>query len=86
MEIFKHAKDYENIYEVSNLGNVKSLRTNKILKQYTTSTGYKTVALFRNSNDYSPKSFYVHRLIAQTFITNNDNLLIVVLGIQYQLS
>jgi hypothetical protein len=34
MEIFKNIKEYDDIYQVSNFGNIKSLRTNKILKQY----------------------------------------------------
>ena len=31
-EIWKDIKDYEGLYQISSLGNVKSLRTNKILK------------------------------------------------------
>ena len=32
MEIWKPVKNFENLYAVSNLGKVKSLQTNKILK------------------------------------------------------
>ena len=73
MEIFKNIKEYDDIYQVSNFGNIKSLRTNKILKQYIGVNGYKTVALRKNSDDTKPKIYYLHRLLALTFIENiND--------------
>ena len=77
MEIFKKIIDYEEIYEISNLGNVKSLRTIKIIKQHIGVNGYKTVALRKNSNDIKPKNLYVHRLLALSFLENKNNLSIV---------
>ena len=73
MEVYNNIKEYEDIYQVSNFGNIKSLRTNKILNQHIGVNGYKTVALRKNSNDVKPKIYLVHRLLALTFIENKNN-------------
>ena len=49
MEVYKNIKEYEDIYQVSNFGNIKSFRTNKILNQHIGVNGYKTVSLLKNS-------------------------------------
>tara|TARA_R110000796_G_scaffold171070_3_gene288036 strand:+ start:63 stop:584 length:522 start_codon:yes stop_codon:yes gene_type:complete len=77
-EIWKDIKDYEGIYQVSNLGNVKSLgrvvlRKNdtkiklkeKILKPGKSKSGYLIISLYKNKRG---KSHIVHRLIINTFI------------------
>ena len=72
-EIWKDIKDYEGIYQVSNLGRVKSLKHSKegkILKGRVTGKGYLSVVLFRNS---VRKSNSIHRLVAQAFIPNPAN-------------
>ena len=59
---------YKGLYEVSNLGRVKSLISNGlILKQSKDKDGYYIVSLKR-------KSFRVHRLVAIAFIPNPNNL------------
>lgn len=70
-EVFKDIKGYEGIYQISNLGNVKSIRRNKLLKQKLNKTGYYSVVLSVNSKI---KCYLTHRLVAETFITNPDNL------------
>ena len=77
MEEWRDIKDYEGIYQVSNLGRVKSLvgsygriRT-KILDQKPDAHGYKRVALYKNGNR---EEFKVHRLVAEAFIPNPNNL------------
>ena len=79
-EIWKDIKDYEGLYKVSNLGRVKSLdivdRLNrtfkgKIRKAKFNNRGYEQIALYKNGNQ---KYFLVHRLVAQAFIPNPDNL------------
>ena len=66
---------YEGLYEVSNLGRVRSLPRNttkgKILAQQITKFGYLKVALVKNN---VPKFFQVHRLVAVSFIPNPNNL------------
>lgn len=74
-EIWKDIPGYEGMYQVSNLGRVKSLvRKGKtyevILKQFSNGHGYLQVFLTRNS---ITKSYKVHRLVAQAFIPNPQN-------------
>ena len=74
-EIYKDIKGYEGRYQVSNLGNVKSLdgdgisrkrRRGKILNPTLTKAGYLRVNLW--GDDGNVRSFFVHRLVAQAFI------------------
>lgn len=71
-EIWKRVtyKEY-NHYLVSNLGRVKNDITGKILKPYEQGTGYLSVTLY---NRGKKKTFFIHRLVAQAFISNHDNL------------
>jgi len=66
-EIFKDVPNYEGLYQVSNLGNVKTLGYNKekILKQFIGSAGYYKVSL---TKDKKPKGFDVHKLVAMAFL------------------
>jgi hypothetical protein len=70
MEVWKKIEGFEN-YEVSNYGNVKSLKYNKIrlLKQENVK-GYLRVSL---SKENKVKRFQVHRLVALSFIKNIEN-------------
>ena len=65
IETWKDIFDYENIYQISNKGNVRNIRTNKMLKPCVNSDGYYTVLL---SKDGKSKSFKVHRLVATHFL------------------
>ena len=58
-------------YEVSNYGNVRNVKTKKIRKQRQKENGYIQIYLIRN--DGTGKGCYVHRLVAYTFIENNDH-------------
>lgn len=68
-EIWKDIPGYEGLYQVSNLGRIKSLRTNKIKSQRNTFKGYLQVGL-SNKQD---KTYRVHRLVAEAFIPNPEN-------------
>ena len=72
-EIWKDVVGYENLYQVSNLGNVSTLKHKKtfILKPAQNGKGYLKVIL-RNNNK-SKKYFFVHRLVAQAFLPNPNN-------------
>lgn len=68
MEIWKDIKDYEGLYQVSNLGRVKS--NNKILKQSVDKRGYIVYCLYNKK----PCVKKAHRLVAEAFIPNPKNL------------
>ena len=70
-EIYKDIKNYEGLYQISNLGNVKSIKSKKILAQSHSPSGYKFVNLRKNLKG---KNFRVHRLVAEAFIPNYANL------------
>lgn len=74
-EVWKNVDNYEN-YQVSNLGRVKRITGNKerILKNYLNTKGYAYVVFFKNNKR---KNIYIHRLVAQAFIPNSDNLPII---------
>ena len=74
-EVWKPIKDYEGLYEISNLGRVKSLNykktgKEKILKNVENNYGYLMVGLTKNGKQ---KLFLVHRLVAEAFIPNPEN-------------
>ena len=79
-ETWKSITNYEGLYEVSNLGNVRSLdRYNNqghfcrglILSLRINKDGYVYVGL---SKEGKRKECKVHRLVAEAFIPNPDNL------------
>lgn len=75
-EIWKDIIGYEGLYQVSNLGRVKSLSNNfsrkeKILKNHKNSGGYLRVVLNKNRK---AKRYYIHRLVSEYFIDNPNNL------------
>lgn len=63
-EIWKPVIGYEGLYEVSNLGNVKSLIRRKILKPIKNGCGYLKVELCKEGKR---KKIYVHRLVYSAF-------------------
>jgi len=71
-ELWATIKGYEGLYEVSNYGNVRSLKYGKIkyLKPRN-DNGYYQVALSKNG---IVKNFKIHRLVANAFIDNPLNL------------
>lgn len=72
VEIIKEIKGFEGRYTISNLGIVRSLLTNKIMKLSITKFGYARVNL-RYANSRKFKSFLVHRLVAMNFLPNPNN-------------
>lgn len=73
-EIWKDVIGYEGFYQISNLGNVKSLKRNtareRILKQRLDKYGYLYVNLTKNG---IRRTFKVHRLVGIAFIPNPEN-------------
>lgn len=79
-EIWRPVKGYEGLYEVSSYGRVRSLDKydsmnrfyeGRILKLFADRLGYLSVVLYSNSKR---KHYLVHRLVAEAFIPNPDNL------------
>ena len=68
MEVWKDIPGYEGLYRVSNLGNVYSIRSKKILAG-SKQTSYSLVCLYK---DGKTKCFGIHRLVASAFIPNPD--------------
>lgn len=75
-EEWRPIKGYEGLYEVSNMGRVKSLYTSQsiILKQSMSTNGYIKVNL---SKDGTRNTKWVHRLVATAFIRNPNNYEVV---------
>ena len=70
-EIWKPVVGYESQYQVSSLGNVKSLNKGILMSPSTTPNGYSIINL---SNNGRRKCFAIHRLVAQAFLSNyNDS-------------
>ena len=69
-EIWKPIKGIEQ-YQVSNKGNVKSLRTNVILKQRLDRYGYPRLTLDLGKGKKAYKT--IHRLVAENFLPNPEN-------------
>lgn len=69
-EIWKSIKNYENIYKINDYGVIQNIKTNKIIKPSINKYGYYQVSLYNNGKS---KNELVHRLVAQTFLTNKEN-------------
>ena len=82
-EIWKDIEGYEGLYQVSNMGRVKSLERTvrcgrgykiipeRIRKARKNNYGYLQLNLYK---DGKIKSYKIHRLVAQAFLENPDNL------------
>lgn len=73
-EEWRPVRGYEGLYEVSNIGRIKSLRNNIVLKQLDSGNGYFKV-LFSKCGKV--RSFWVHRLVASAFVPNPNDLPVV---------
>lgn len=75
MIIWKPIPHFEDLYEVSNTGEVRSInpryKNKSFLKQGTSNKGYKNVCLCKKGVQ---KTINVHRLVALVFIPNPQNL------------
>lgn len=70
-EIWKDVVGYEGLYQVSDKGQVKSLRRNKILSPINNGKNYMAVILTKNGQN---KYCKIHRLVVEAFIPNPNNL------------
>lgn len=72
IEIWKEIKGFENFYEVSNFGRIKSLLygREKILKLHVSGGKYYRAYLTKNGIQYK---YLIHRLVAFHFIPNPEH-------------
>lgn len=83
IEIWKDIENYEGLYQVSNLGRVRSLERDvyysngaihhlkeKILVKRIEKNGYQIVSLYKNGKR---KDMTIHRLVALAFISNPED-------------
>lgn len=74
-EIWKDIKGYEGLYQVSNLGNIRSLykykgSNKRVLHKIISNKGYYVISLVKNKRK---KQYRVHQLVANAFIINDNN-------------
>ena len=77
-EVWKDVEGYEGLYQVSNLGNIRSMprkwcktKSVKILEPIVRKDGYMQITF---SKEGISENFLIHRLVANAFIPNIDNL------------
>lgn len=78
-EIWAEIPGYEGLYSISNLGRIKSFHKSKrqgcasecLLKNTLANNGYCQVTLYKGQKR---RKFLVHRLVAECFIPNPNNL------------
>lgn len=78
-EEWRDISGYEGVYQVSNLGRIKSVtrkvwnytKPGRIIKPFIKPNGYATLSLHNGTQ--IEKHVYVHRVVAQAFIPNERN-------------
>lgn len=69
--LWKPVIGYEGIYEVSSTGAIRNIKTGHILKAKEERNGYMRVHLSKNG---IAKSVLLHRIVAEAFLENPENL------------
>lgn len=83
-EVWKDIEGYEGRYQVSNLGNIKTLdrivqesngrrvhRKEKLLVKHIMYKGYERVKLYKTKDEKN--TIFVHKLVASSFVLNPNN-------------
>ena len=69
--MWKNIKNWEGLYEISDKGEVRNYKTKKLIVGDKNNCGYYRVKLYNNNQK---KTLYRHRLVAEAFISNPNNL------------
>ena len=72
--MWKNVIGYEDAFEISNKGELRNKKTNRILKQHTHTSGYQQTAVKLGGRKGINVCFKIHRLVAEAFIPNPSNL------------
>ena len=67
----RDVKGYEGLYGITSCGRVWSYKRQKFLKPASDKKGYFKVVLYKNGKC---KNYKIHRLVAEAYIPNPDNL------------
>lgn len=67
METWKDIKGYEGLYQISDVGNIKNVKSGLLMKQNQKRNGYMDIALFKDGKYKYPS---VHRIVAASFVSN----------------
>lgn len=80
-EVWKDVEGFEDLYQISNCGNVKNKKRNKLLIPKIKEDDYLFVGLYKGTDPTTKrkiyKNFYISRLVAIHFISNPKNKLCV---------
>lgn len=68
MAEWRKIKNFQN-YEISDSGDVRSLKTGKVMRPFESNSGYLSVRLFDESRHHTR---YIHRLVAENFLDNDQ--------------
>jgi hypothetical protein len=69
-------KNLSNLFEVSNMGNIKRINKKHLLKQHTNQKGYKTISISLGSRE-NTMLLRMHRAIIESFCDINEETPIV---------
>lgn len=72
--MWKDIKDWEDKYEINELGEVRNKNSKHIIKAEPNPAGYFRVCLYDSKRSPCYKKYFVHRLVAETFLPNPENL------------
>lgn len=72
MKTWKDIPQFEGIYQASITGQIRSIKSKRDLKGTKSKDGYLRVALYKKGS--IRKKYYVHRLIAMTFLGDSPLL------------
>jgi len=69
-EVWKDIPNYEGMYQVSNLGNIKNVKKGKIKIPNKNKNGYLYIDLWKDNKN---KKMTIHRAVAMAFLSNDND-------------
>lgn len=72
--MWKDIMNWEDYYEISDKGEVRNKITNKLIAGDVNNYGYYRVCLYNKNHNPQKQRFFRHRLVAEHFLSNPNNL------------